>query len=378
MKRRLLYFHEGKSLYDDFFLDFLKDRYDVTFSTFSRSGAERIRRTTGVRVRVMKDFPIEMESHDTVRRLALTPFRIPFFAAEVQEVDPDVTLACWATSYGFYASAAGVDPYGLLVWGSDVLIQPRYLPVRAFAESALRHASRVFLDSDVQARAAIALGCRRSSIVEFPWIDLTPYFSLKVDRERAREYLGADEDDIVVMWNRRHDWVYAPDVFVRAASLVLKEEPRVKFAMAGQGKLTPSLRELISSLGMGDSFRLLGWVDREDLARYTAASDIYVSTSVSDGASASLLEAMALGLPAVVSDIPGNLEWITEGSDGLVFRKGDPAALAQKILKLARSRKERESLGLAAREEVAKRADWKRNSQIFVEAIEGMARAPSH
>jgi glycosyltransferase involved in cell wall biosynthesis len=370
MGRRLLYFHDGKSLYDDFFLNFLKRHYEVVFSTFSPSGADRIRRTAGVKVRVMGDFPLEMGSHDTVRQLALTPLRVPFFAAEVRAVDPDLVLACWATTYGFYAAASMVKAYGLMVWGSDVLVQPSYPPARAFAVSALKHARRVFLDSDVQARAAVSLGCPKSSIVEFPWLDLTPVFDLKSDREMYRVKLQAREDDIVVMWNRRHEWVYAPEVYVKAASLVVKEEPRTIFAMAGQGRLTPSVHALVKSLGLEGNFRLLGWLEKGILSQYTAASDIYVTTSVSDGASASLLEAMALGLPVVVSSIPGNTEWVSHRDDGLVFPKGDAEALSREILELVRDPSERGRLGAKAKSTVMERADWRKSSETFLEALE--------
>jgi glycosyltransferase involved in cell wall biosynthesis len=370
MRRRLLYFHDGKSLYDDFFLNFLKHRYDVVFSTFSRSGAERILRTAGVRVRLMSDLPLEMEQHDTVRRLALTPLRVPFFAAEVKAVDPDVVLACWATTYGFYASAARLESYALMVWASDLLVQTRYAPVRALAISAVKNARRVFADSEVVSNKAVSLGCPPSNVVKFPHIDLTSVLDLKVDKEETRRQLQVSDDEVLVMWNRRHDWVYAPEVYVRAASLVVKEEPRTIFLMAGQGRLTPSVQELVRKLGLERNFRLLGWVEKELLIRYTAASDIYVTTAISDGTSASLLESMALGIPVVVPGIPGNAEWVKQDEDGLVFPKGDYTALSREILELARSPSERARLGRAGREVTLSRADWKKGSELFLEGLE--------
>jgi glycosyltransferase involved in cell wall biosynthesis len=374
MKRRLQYFHDGKSLYDDFFLNFLKNHYDVVFSTFSRSGAERIREGVGVKVKVMEDFPLEMGEHDTIRRLALTPLRVPFFAAEVREVDPDVVLACWATTYGFYAAASRIRPYGLMVWGSDVLIQPRYPPVKAFAIIALKSARRVFLDSDVQAAAAASLGCPRRSIVQFPWMDLSSELNFTASRKAFRERLRAREDDVVVMWNRRHDWVYAPEVYIRAASIVVKEEPHTVFAMAGQGRLTPSVKALVKSLGMEENFRLLGWVEKDLLMQYTAASDIYVTTSISDGTSASLLEAMALGLPVVASSIPGNTQWVKDGANGMTFAKDDSGTLAKALLELIRNRQERRRLGARAKQTVEKGADWQKSSALFLDSLETIQR----
>ena len=61
-------------------------------------------------------------------------------------------------------------------------------------------------------------------------------------------------------------------------------------------------------------------------------ADIYVSTSISDGASVSLFEAMACGKPVVVADNLGNREWIDERDNGLFFNVGDYEDLAEKLL----------------------------------------------
>jgi glycosyltransferase involved in cell wall biosynthesis len=376
MKRTLLYFHDGKSVYDDFFLSFLRGKYDVHFATFSEVGADRMSRRGMPHVHYLRDLPVELRFHDTIRGLALTPLRVPLFAVEVAKLDPDVVLACWATTYGFYAAASGTRPFGLMVWGSDVLIQPRYPPLKAFASASVKAAKRVFLDSQVQARAAMGLGCPPSSIVEFPWVDLSYLRGLHPDPEGVREELGVGRDSLLVMFNRRHDWVYSPETYVDAAAAVLRQEPSVVFLMAGEGSLTPAVKERVRSLGIGESFRFLGWLDRLALARYTASSDIYVTCSVSDGTSASLLEAMALGIPPVVSDIPGNLEWVTVGRTGLVFGAGDSAALAKCILELVKDAPLRRRLGSGAREEVEERADWAKCSQLLLKGLEDIQRSP--
>ena len=142
--------------------------------------------------------------------------------------------------------------------------------------------------------------------------------------------------------------------------------------MAGQGRLTPSVRGQIRSLGLERSFRLLGWLDKEVLSQYTAASDVYITTSVSDGASASLLEAMAMGLPVIVSSIPGNTEWVSHRENGLIFPKGDAEALSREVVELIRDPSERARLGTMARSTVMEKADWGRSSQIFLEALEAI------
>ena len=67
-------------------------------------------------------------------------------------------------------------------------------------------------------------------------------------------------------------------------------------------------------------------------------ADLYISASHVDGSSVSLMEALACGLPCVVSDIPANKEWVTDGVNGWIFPDGDVDALAEIILKAVEKR----------------------------------------
>ena len=98
--------------------------------------------------------------------------------------------------------------------------------------------------------------------------------------------------------------------------------------MAGDGILAEALRENAKEMGLAGIVEFTGELDQPDLAGLLRSADIYVSSSRSDSTSVSLLEAMACGAFPVVTSIPGNLEWITDGRNGLTFPPGDPAALA--------------------------------------------------
>jgi len=75
-----------------------------------------------------------------------------------------------------------------------------------------------------------------------------------------------------------------------------------------------------------------------------------------DGSSVSLLEAMACGLPSIVSDIPANQEWIQDERNGWVFPDGDAEALAQVILGAAEQ--DWRAYKLQARQDAVLKADW--------------------
>ena len=91
------------------------------------------------------------------------------------------------------------------------------------------------------------------------------------------------------------------------------------------------------------------WLPRDEIPRLLSLASIYVSTSLSDGASNSLLEAMACGVAPVVSNIPANQPWIDDGVNGYLFPVGDKKALANNILTLLGDEKLRNDFGKRSR-----------------------------
>jgi len=82
------------------------------------------------------------------------------------------------------------------------------------------------------------------------------------------------------------------------------------------------------------------------------------------------LEAMASGIPVLVSNIPGNAEWVASGENGWLFPDGDVDALTQKILQAANMRNDLAHMGMRARKLAEARADWKKNFPELLKAFE--------
>ena len=113
-----------------------------------------------------------------------------------------------------------------------------------------------------------------------------------------------------------------------------------------------------------------GQISQNELPRWYHWADVYISPSHVDGSSVSLMEALACGLPCLVSDIPGNREWVTEGENGWLFPDGDAEALAAKILQVLNQRELLPKIGSAARAVAEERADWKKNSAKLMQAYQ--------
>jgi glycosyltransferase involved in cell wall biosynthesis len=115
-----------------------------------------------------------------------------------------------------------------------------------------------------------------------------------------------------------------------------------------------------------------GQVPQADLPRFYHMADLYLSPAHVDGSSVSLLEALACGLPCLVSDIPTNREWVTENVNGWLFPDGDADALAARILRLLDDRQALDRAGQAARRTAEERANWKNGFQKLLEIYAGM------
>jgi glycosyltransferase involved in cell wall biosynthesis len=125
---------------------------------------------------------------------------------------------------------------------------------------------------------------------------------------------------------------------------------------------------------VGEQVTFAGQVSQRDLPRYYHMADLYVSPSHIDGSSVSLMEALACGLPCLVSDIPANREWIRDGENGWLFPDGDTGALAARIINIFENRQQLSRVRQAARATAEEKADWKRNFGVLLKAYEQVAK----
>jgi L-malate glycosyltransferase len=108
-------------------------------------------------------------------------------------------------------------------------------------------------------------------------------------------------------------------------------EPRGCNRWQSAAQLLEERRAHVGALELGRNVELRGHVPPAEVRRVLQESEIYVSASISDGASSSLLEAMACGLFPVVSAIPANQPWVEDGKTGFLFDPGDANGLADAL-----------------------------------------------
>ena len=163
------------------------------------------------------------------------------------------------------------------------------------------------------------------------------------DRQRTRKTWGILGQQFTVGSMGR----LAPEKNFQLLISLAGKLPDVQFLIAGEGPERPALEALIQAAEIGDRVRLLGQVD--DRVAFYSALDAFVLPSLYEGLPMALLEAMAMGLPCVSSDLPDIFSALRGGEDGLLCHPDDPQCFVDAISQIAYNKDLARDFGIAAR-----------------------------
>jgi len=294
---------------------------------------------------------------------------IPRIRTEIRRFKPHVVNALFVPNYGWAGALAGSHPLVVSAWGSDVLVSPRKSALhRRRVSWTIRKADLLFADAMVITERMAELGAAREKIVTVP-LGVDPAL---LDRPRA-----AHEKPSVytVVTNRRFESLYRNEDFVEAGIRLTGENSQAfRFELIGDGPLREGSMRRVREAGMTEVIRFQTFLPADELYRTLCGADIFVSCSESDGTSVSLLEAMALGLYPIVTDIPANREWITDRVNGRLFPVGDARSLAEVIRDVAAGRETWPDVQRRNREVISARALWPENMAMVEQAMMKLVR----
>jgi glycosyltransferase involved in cell wall biosynthesis len=137
---------------------------------------------------------------------------------------------------------------------------------------------------------------------------------------------------------------------IQAAAIVRRQNPHVKFVIAGDGSLRSQLERLSARLQVNDVVEFVGW--KYDSVNFLKQIDILAMPSLWEAFGLSAAEAMAMAKPVIASRIEGLPEVVDDGRTGLLVPPADPVSLAQAIVELAADPARRQALGLQGRARV--------------------------
>ena len=362
---RILYFTRDYTPHDHRFLSSLARTENEVFSL-------RLER----RNMQIEDRPLPPEVKQIIWRGGRAPFRWQDTAGLYMDlkrviglVKPDLIHAGPIPTVSFVAALSGFHPLVSMSWGSDLLRDidlSRAQKNRAVY--ALKHTRVLLGDCQAVKERAVSMGFPAERIKLFPWgVDLEQFCPGDDDGFRKRR---GWQDDFVLLSTRSWEALYGVDVVVKAFARAHEQAPQLRLIMIGNGSQSGAIRKFILEHGLDEDVFWGGQAKNSALPGYYRTADLYLSASHSDGTSVSLLEALASGCPVLVSDIPGNKEWITPGQEGWLFPDGDVEVMAQAILHVVRQRDKLAENAAAARRLAEKRADWRQNFNVLLDAYQ--------
>jgi glycosyltransferase involved in cell wall biosynthesis len=170
------------------------------------------------------------------------------------------------------------------------------------------------------------------------------------DRAALRAKLGLDQARRYIAIVARFHPVKDHATLIRAFELVAKRHSDADLLLIGDGPLRPDLEAQVRSLHLDGRVNFMGV--RSDVPDLLQAGDIFTLTSVSEAASLTLLEAMAAGLPVVVTDVGGNPEIVRPGVDGYLAPRGDAAGIADALNRLLANPQQAQLMGASGQQRV--------------------------
>jgi len=360
---KIIYFSLGYSPHDYRFLKAISDNgHEVFFVQLEGNQ------------RQMEDRPIPEHVQQVIWKGGREPFRwsklpalVLDFRRLLRELKPDLIHAGPIQTCAWIAILSGFRPVLTMSWGFDLMDDVHKGWLWEFATRyTLRRSTFFTSDANVTRDKAVAYGMKSDKTIVFPWgVDLE-HFKPNPQPSSAQTF--------TLFCNRSWEPRYGVDVLARAFVKVAQQREDVELVLLNGGSQGNVIRSILQRGGVLGRVTFGGQVSQIDLPRWYHMADLYISPSHVDGSSVSLMEALACGIPCLVSDIPANKEWIVEGENGWLFRDGNVDDLANKILAAMNQPDKLQRIGEAGRRTAERRADWKQNSEALMNVYQSLVK----
>lgn len=294
-----------------------------------------------------------------------TPMRVAHWlrtvSRELAKARPNVVHVHSLGTYAMLALGIPSDvPVVATPWGSDLITDLTTPWRRAIVRRAVRRARVFTCDAEHMRPRLVALGANSANVHIINFGIETKRYSAVAERRHGRPLQAASiHVPLRIVSLRNLDPVYDHPTLLRAVATLKVSGVPVSVKMYGAGPEQTRLQGLVAELGLGQTVTFCGRYSPVTLPDILEEADIYVSTSTSDaGIAASTAEAMAAGLPVVVSNSGDNEGWIEDGVNGRLFSVGDDASLARIMAEVALQPSEARRWGAAGRETIRQRNDY--------------------
>lgn len=284
----------------------------------------------------------------------------------IKDWEPDLIHASYASGYGLTAKLLNFHPLVLSVWGSDIFEFPKKSYIhRKLIQLNLNNADVISSTSFVMAKEI-------NNLVKNKKVIITP-FGIDIDQFKKNKTLKKKEI-ITIGTIKNLSKIYGIDILIKGFAIAYKTLIKTDLALAkkirlkivGSGDQKKILLNLISSLNLKDIAFLKDRVKHNLVPKEMEDISIFCALSRQESFGVSVLEASALGIPVIVSNIGGLPEVVLNEKTGIIIDNLNPECASKAIIRLVIDHELRSYLGTNGREFVSKKYNWNDSLDIII------------
>ncbi|WP_064091870.1 glycosyltransferase [Rossellomorea aquimaris] len=305
---------------------------------------------------------------DTFVLPKLLPGKLAYFSGVralkklIQEYKPDILHSHYVSSYGLVGALTGFKPHFVSVWGRDIFQFPlQNMLNKRLVQFTLKQAQVICSTSKVMAEETNLYTNKNVYVTPFG-VDLAKFRPIPHEKEK---------DSLVIGTVKALSDKYGIGDLIKAFSQVTKKYPEkdLSLLIIGDGPQRKEYEGLAAKLNIEEKTVFTGKVPNDDVPNYINKMDIFAvpSTENSESFGVAAVEAMACGVPVVVSDVGGLPEVVKNGETGYVVPKESPDQLAEKFSYLIENPQLKEKIGQQAIQHVNNHYNWIDNANGMLE-----------
>lgn len=283
-----------------------------------------------------------------------------FFVKKIlKEINPDIVHAHYASGYGTLARLVDFHPYVLSVWGSDVYDFPYKSKLQHWlVQKNLYAADKLSSTSHCMMEQTLKIAPKLQPFYVVP-------FGVDIDKFVPIDNIKK-QNEIVIGTVKTLSEKYGIDLLIKAFAILKNNlqssNPdiaiKLRLRIVGGGILEQELKILTQNLGIDDVTNFVGKVAHERVPYELNKLDIYVALSREESFGVAVIEASAVQLPVIVSNVGGLPEVVKHNETGLVVSRESPEAAAEALKLLVLDDRMRSEMGRAAQNFVREHFSW--------------------
>lgn len=192
----------------------------------------------------------------------------------------------------------------------------------------------LYSHQDHKLATRLGIGAKKSVETFYYGIDYNP-FSEQIDRKRIRTSLGFNDSDLVVGFTGRLTEQKGLHILIAAFALAHRQIPSLRLLLVGDGHLQDDLQSMANRMDIKDRVVFTGF--RSDIAPLLISMDMFIMTSLWEGLSRSLAEAMYASLPIIATDVGGTSDAIRNNETGWLIPPDDVQSATVALLEVIRN-----------------------------------------